>query len=84
MKSSPVACLLIVAALTSNLPLSAAEAPWSDTVNGLQARLTLIEKPKLHGTRWLVPFMELRNARDLANSMEVACDNRHLKVELVD
>lgn len=52
--------------------------------NGLQARLTLVEKPKLNGTRWLVPFLELRNVRNQADQMEVRCDRNHLKIELVD
>jgi hypothetical protein len=57
---------------------------WSPATNGLQARLRLVEGAKLNGTGWLVPFLELRNVRDLANQMEVRCDGRHLKVELVD
>lgn len=57
---------------------------WSINTNGLQARLILIEQPKLYGTRWLVPFLELRNVRDLTSQMEVHCDRRHLRIELVD
>jgi hypothetical protein len=57
---------------------------WSEAVNGLQARLELVEGEKINGTRWLAPHLELRNVRDLANQMEVNCDNRHLKIELVD
>ena len=69
--------------LNSAFPGSAND-DWSEAVNGLQARLELIEKEKLYGTRWLVPHLELRNVRDLGNQMEVNCDNRHLKVEMVD
>ncbi len=57
---------------------------WSPPINGLQARLELVEKPKLFGTRWLVPYLNLRNVSDIGNAMEVLCDDRHLKVELVD
>ena len=57
---------------------------WSAPTNGLQARITLVERPKNNGTRWFVPYLELRNVRDLANAMEVQCDSRHLKIELVD
>jgi hypothetical protein len=57
---------------------------WSEPINGLQARLELVEKPRLHGVRWLVPYLELRNVRDLANPMEVDCSGTCLKVELVD
>src|SRR5262249_22104329 len=57
---------------------------WSEAVNGLQARLELVEGEKINGTRRLMPYLELRNVRDLGNQMEVNCDNRHLKLELVD
>jgi hypothetical protein len=57
---------------------------WSPATNGLQGRLRLVEGSKLNGTRWLVPHLELRNVRDLANPMEVQVDGRHLKVDLVD
>jgi hypothetical protein len=60
------------------------EHPWSKSVNGLQARLELVEKPRLHGVRWLVPYLELRNVRNLASPMQVACDRPHLKIEVVD
>ena len=64
--------------------LETSDAGWSEAVNGLQARLVLVEKEALHGHRWLVPYLELRNVRDLANTMEVDCSSNRLKVELVD
>src|SRR5689334_20750430 len=57
---------------------------WSKEVNGLRLRLKLVEKGKLYGTRWLVPYLELRNVRDLINPMQVNLDRPHLKVELVN
>lgn len=57
---------------------------WSQEVNGLQSRLMLVEEGKLYGTRWLVPYLELRNVRDLGSQMEVNCDRRHLITELVN
>src|SRR5262245_19496435 len=57
---------------------------WSEAVNGLQARLELVEREKINGTSRLMPYLELRNVRDLGAQMEVNCDNRHLKLELVD
>ncbi len=57
---------------------------WSEAVNGLQARLVLVEKEPLHGVRWLVPYLELRNVRDLMSPMEVDCRSDRLKIELVD
>ena len=69
--------------LNSAFPVLAND-DWSEAVNGLQARLELVEKEKINGTRWLTPYLELRNVRDLGNQMEVNCDYRHLKLELVD
>ncbi len=57
---------------------------WSTPTNGLQARIVLVEKPKLSGVRWIVPYLELRNVRDLVHPMEVRCDSRHVQFELVD
>jgi len=70
-------------ALSSAFPVSANDE-WSEAVNGLQARLELVEREKLFGARLLVPYLDLRNVRDVSNQMEVNCDNRHLKVELVE
>jgi hypothetical protein len=56
---------------------------WSAAANGLQARLTLVERRE-DGIHWLVPYLELRNIRKVSNQMEVRCDNKHLKIELVD
>jgi hypothetical protein len=68
-----LSCLLAVllAGLANNLPAAMGDVDgWSQEANGLQARLTLVEKDKLHGARWLVPYLELRNVRDLANRLE--------------
>jgi hypothetical protein len=93
MKARLVICLLAASLALLNAGSRAASAPddstkddageWSREVNGLQLRLKLVEKGKLYGTRWLVPYLELRNVRDLANPMQVNLDYRHLKVELV-
>lgn len=57
---------------------------WSAPSNGLQARIALTEKGKEFGTRWIVPYLELRNVRDLAHPLEVRCHRRHIQFELVD
>ena len=57
---------------------------WSQSTNGLQARITLVEKPKEFGTRWIVPYLELRNVRDMVHPMEVRCDRQHVRFDLVD
>ena len=88
MKATRIAAGLILALAMAGRVSGAAPAGESDTwsvpTNGLQARLTLVERPKINGTRWLVPYLELRNVRDLAHPMEVQCDGHHLKIELVD
>jgi hypothetical protein len=53
-------------------------------VNGLQARLTIVERPAVNGTRWLVPYLELRNVRNLSTPMDVNLDGPQLRIELVD
>lgn len=89
MNSKLLLCLLLV--LSSGLVgcstvqrTNSEVGTWSVATNGLQARLILVERPKLYGTRWLVPYLDLRNVRNLGNQMEVQCDARHLKIELVD
>jgi hypothetical protein len=56
---------------------------WSKPERGLQARITLVEKPKINGTRSLVPYLELRNASDSAYPLKVCCDSGNVKFELV-
>jgi hypothetical protein len=75
--------------LTLMSPIRSEEVgEWSGSVNGLQARLILVEKPKFPGVRWMVPYLELRNASDVGNPMEVRCgggrERENLKVELLD
>ncbi|MCA9140156.1 MAG: serine/threonine protein kinase [Planctomycetales bacterium] len=61
------------------------EGEWSEVVNGLQARMILVDKGIIgKQTRWLVPYLELRNVRDSADPMEVNCDTKSLKIDLVD
>jgi hypothetical protein len=56
---------------------------WSKPENGLQARLVLVQRPKLNGTRQLHPYLELRNVSDIAYPLKVRCDSGHVKFELV-
>lgn len=57
---------------------------WSKPTRGLQARITLVEKPKSNGTRTIVPYLELRNVGGSAYPLKVRCDTGHVKFELVD
>jgi hypothetical protein len=64
-----------------------AEDIWSKEVNGLEARLLIIEKPTAQGPRYLIPHLELRNARDFPNAMnelEIDVSKHSLKLEIVD
>ena len=78
-------CLLILLLLASTAGSSTVkDVGWSTPVNGLQTRLTLVEDGKHYGTRWLIPYLELRNVRNEGGQMEVNCDRKHLIVELVN
>ena len=57
---------------------------WSKESEGVQARIILAEKPPINGTRWLVPYLELRNVSSTANPLKIPCDGKHVKFELVD
>ncbi len=56
---------------------------WSKPVQGLEARITLVEKVKINGTRSLVPYLELRNVSDSASPFKVRCSQEHVKFELI-
>lgn len=78
--------VIVVSAIAAGSAAPAAddEQGWSKTVDGLQARITLIEKPKINGTRSLVPYLELRNVSDSAHALKVRCGEGHVQFELVD
>ena len=72
--------LVVVVALATQV--LAADKIWSPTVNGLQARLVLVQKPNQGSIRWLVPYLELRT--DYYNAATVDCDRKYIKLELLD
>jgi len=57
---------------------------WSKTTRDIQARITLVEKSKVNGTRLLVAYLELRNVGSSAYPIKVRCGPGHVKFELVD
>jgi hypothetical protein len=57
--------------------------PWSKPARGIQARVALVERPKINGTRSLVPYLELRNVGDSACPLKVRCGGGHVTFELV-
>lgn len=70
-------CMVVSAAA---LAFGAADS-WSPTMNGLQARIVIVQKPAINGSRWLVPYLELRSG---VQFLTVDCDWSNLKFELVD
>lgn len=78
-----VASLALLTAGASARSTQSDARAWSQELNGLQVRLELVEKEK-YGTRWLVPYLELRNVRNLMNPLQVNLEGEHLKVELVN
>jgi len=80
--------IVFTAAIANVTAVSSAEKDddegWSNPVDGLQVKITLMEKPKINGTRTLVPYLELRNASDSAHPLKVRCGEGHVQFELVD
>jgi hypothetical protein len=77
-----LSAVLIPAAVRA-APLDGADG-WSKPERGLQARVTLVEKPSINGTRSLVPYLELRSVCDSACPLKVRCGGAHVRFELVD
>ena len=78
-----VAMPLVVVGCSQAVPLSTQDEGWSRVANGLQGRLILVDKGREHGNTRLVPYLELRNVRDLAAPMTVDLSRRRLRIELV-
>jgi hypothetical protein len=79
-----IACLLLIMIDAGTAFSISTDDGWSSTGNGIQSRLTLVQEQEHNGTRWLVPYLELRNVREAINQMEINCDRNHLKIELVN
>jgi hypothetical protein len=75
--------VLVLLAVVAADALPEKSGPWSKPVRGLQARITLVEKAKINGTRSLVPYLELRNVGSSATPLKVRCGEGHVKFELV-
>ena len=57
---------------------------WSESSNGVVARVNLVERTAVNGTRSIVPFLELRNIGDVGNPLHIPCWRKNVKFELVD
>ena len=83
-----LAAALLLAAAVPAVVVTAAEPDdaesWSKSVRGLQARVTLVERPAINGTRSLIPYLELRNVSHSAYPLKVRCDTEHVRFDLVD
>ena len=60
------------------------DAGWSKTTRDIQARVTLVEKPAVNGTRMLTPYLELRNVGSSEYPIKVRCSGGQVAFELVD
>lgn len=76
--------MLLSALAFASLAQALDDEGWSETVNGLQARLVVVKKENFNGTRWFVPYLEMRNVSDRAAPLEIRCDPAHLKIELLN
>lgn len=70
MKQAISVLLLLAALLTSRAGEPAAKDGWSETINGLRARLVFGEGTVVSGTRIPKVYIELYNASDVANPIE--------------
>ena len=57
---------------------------WSESSKGVVARINLVERTAVNGTRSIVPFLELRNIGDVGNPLHIPCGRENVKFELVD
>jgi hypothetical protein len=65
-------------------PRKQAEDGWSKPVNGLRARLVVVQKEPFNGTPVLVAYLELRNVSDRFNPLEVPWEQAELKFTVTD
>src|SRR5215216_1117563 len=83
---SLVCCLVIrtklEAALASNG--STKEAEWSETVNGLQARIVLERSRVFNGTPIIATYLKLRNVSEVMNPLTIPWDGKLMKFRVVD
>jgi hypothetical protein len=61
-----------------------AESPWSQAINGLQARIVLKWTAVYNGTPIISPFLELRNVLNRVNPMKLAWRRAKMKFRVVD
>ncbi len=80
--------ILSIAAATGFLFFSIAPVAdkdaWSKPVNGIQARLSLVQKEIVNGTPILVTYLELQNVSDSAYVIEVPWDRVALTWSVTD
>lgn len=87
MKNSLIISFLSVVTLVAVIAMAgppSEDGDWSKAVRGLEARITLVQKPPFNRARILMPFLELRNVGDLPTPLKVRCDRSYVKFELVD
>jgi hypothetical protein len=70
---SMLATVLALSLFSATLPLTAGtdDTGWSSTVNGLQARLSVVREQALNGIPLITTYLELRNRANVADVMEV-------------
>jgi RNA polymerase sigma factor (sigma-70 family) len=65
-------------------PTEQVDDRWSRPVNGLRARLVVVQKEPFNGTPVLVAYLELRNVSDRANPLEVPWEQAELTFTVTD
>ena len=83
---NPIVIACMVAAVVVGSPLAPPPDDgnvWSKPTDGIEARITLVERTPINGTRSIVPYLELRNVTDNASPIKVRCGSNHVKFALI-
>lgn len=68
---------IILTATLSAYAASSETGEWSQTVDGIQGRLSISEDQSFHGTRMFAIYLELRNVSPVADPFELYFDWTH-------
>ncbi len=58
--------------------------PWSETVNGIQAKITIKQTKVVNETSIISTYLTLRNVSDIGNPMKVEWDNVKIIFRVID
>ncbi|GAA5496377.1 hypothetical protein Rhal01_02560 [Rubritalea halochordaticola] len=72
----------LLLSITAHAAQPSGEAPWSETSNGLQARISMERSHVSNGTAIIATYLELKNVRNLISPMLVSLDDKSLSFKV--